>query len=240
MSNVRVCTLMWGSAWDSYGKAFAESFTKYWEDGIEIVLVTDQPRPFDRAFQLVLSSIQGYSEFIQKWEASNIKVPVPTTADNITGWKHNAVKWAPQALTPAAVLRSRKNWIDGDIFVWLDADVETTNCVTSSWVEDKLGGHDIACLRRNNTHTEIGFYAMRLNAQTRSILNRFADLYTSFDILKHKEWHSAYAWDIAVAENQFVSINNLSFPNSPNHVFPHSVLASALVHHKGNRKPGGG
>ena len=37
----RVVSLMWGTAWDRYGKEFAKTFDRHWHKNIELQLVTD-------------------------------------------------------------------------------------------------------------------------------------------------------------------------------------------------------
>lgn len=233
---VRTCTLMWGTAWERYGSIFAETYTKHFDPSIELSLVTDRKVDFDRAKQIDLHSLEDYKVFTEKWKQTWVKKEGAPPQD---GWKYDAMKWMPQAITPKAVLAANQHWVDGDIFVWMDADCEFYADVDEAWVEKTLGDADCCALQRPNLHTEIGYYAIRLNPTTRAALDRFADLYLSYDLFDYDEWHSAYAWDIAMTEFG-INIKNLNVTNGRAHVFPDSVLAEKINHKKGHRKPGGG
>lgn len=224
---IRVVTGMWGTAWERYGRKFAETFEMYWDKDVELLIFTDKELPVNRGFLVDISSVPGYDEFLRHWEAVEPKKD---------GWKWDAKKWFPQALCPAVAASSMP---DGSILVWLDADVETTEEVPSSWIKGVLGEADVACLRRVSCHTEIGFYAMRLGEGTRWVLNEFSRLYSSGEVFTLKEWHSAYAWDEAMSRRVDLRVRNLS-PGMRHHVWPNTVLAKKMVHHKGHRKPGGG
>ena len=195
--SVRVCTLMWGSAWERYGSIFAETYQKYWDPNIEVALVTDKSVNFNIAQQIDLHSCQDYQFFIEKWN----KTPVEKTDIRKKDfWKYDAVKWLPQAITPKIVLEKNPHWTTNDILVWMDADCEFCAPVNEQWIEDVLGDAECAVLQRPNLHSEIGFYAVRISDKTKKALYKFADLYTSYDLFKYKEWHSAYAWDIAMEQ----------------------------------------
>lgn len=233
---VRVATLMWGTAWERYGNKFAYTFTKQWDPSIELVNVVDRPLEFERSKELLLSEIPEYQEF-KDWFKDN---PVRASVPDQHQWKYDAIKWLPQALTPHAVLERNPHWVDGDIFVWLDADTVFTDTIDESWIEKVLDGHDVACLQRKPVHTEIGFYALRLNEKTRAAMKRFSDYFTQRTVFDLKEWHSAFVWDASIDADPSISINNLNKTNDRTHVFPLTVLAEKIVHNKGHRKPGGG
>jgi len=227
---------MWGTAWERYGSIFAETYTKHWDKSIDLTVVTDKPLDFPRAKQISLKTLPDYEYFTNKWKQMYVKKEGIRPQD---GWKYDAMKWMPQAFTPKAVLEANKNWVDGDILVWMDADCEFYADVNESWVEKVLGDAEAATLQRPPIHSEIGFYAIRLSERTRGALYRFADLYLSYDLFDYPEWHSAYAWDIAM-EEYGIQIKNLNPTNRCDHVFPESVLAEKINHKKGHRKPGGG
>lgn len=235
--SVRVCTLMWGDAWKNYGSIFAETYLKHWDPKIEISVVTDRELPLDRAQQLYLHNLKDYLKFHSIWIQSPVPPKIPADGRNL--WKWDSHKWLPQVITPKAVLEKNTHWVDGDILVWMDADCEFYADVNEEWIEKVLGDAECCALQRPGLHTEIGFYAIRLSPKTRNALNRFANLFTSFDIFDYDEWHSAYAWDIAMKEND-IQIKNLNTTLGTTHVFPLSVLAEKINHKKGHRKPGGG
>jgi hypothetical protein len=232
----RVVTLMWGTAWDRYGKTFVSSFEKYWPDDVELYIVTDKPLPTDRAVQIPLDTVPGYSSFMEKYSADRKAMGYGCTdrkADPAKRfWKNDAVKWAPQGLAPRAAL---DGLLSGDVLIWLDADVETIAKPPRHWCNVLLAGADMACLQRDRQHSEIGFWCARIGFITMLAIDRFADMYESGDVFYLPEWHSGYVFDAALAENPTVKIRNLS-AGGRGHVWPASLLARYTIHKKGKIK----
>lgn len=233
---VRVCSLCWGTAWERYGEKFAASFARYWPPSVNLLMVTDGPVYLPRGRTTSLQDIQGYREFLAWWQTDRKATGYEsghrkTNADGYS-WRHDAVKWMPQALATIPGVEGLK---DGDIFVWFDADTETTSKVPEGWVESLLGAADVACLQRLNAHSEIGFYAMRMGQRTRRVLRLFADLYINNAVFALQEWHSAFVWDTSLASEPGLKIANLS-PGMRGHVWPDTRLAEHTAHHKGKRK----
>lgn len=233
---VRVCTLMWGNAWERYGNDFCSSFNKFWPGHVELVVVTDRNLPMLRGRQIDLHSLTGYRTFLDRnganpqargYEINDAKVDADGYA-----WKFDACKWMPQGLAPAAAAQGLEH---GDILIWLDADVETTSRVPADWAEQLIGAHDVAVLQRPPTHSEIGFIGMRMNARTDALLETFAGLYTSDGVFELDEWHSAFVFDRAAETVPGLRIRNLN-PVGRGHVWPASPLAAHTVHKKGKRK----
>lgn len=126
---------------------------------------------------------------------------------------------------------------DGDILCWLDADVETLSKVPPNWIDGIIGDAEVSTLQRNRSHSEIGFWAVRCNDRTREMVKCFSDLYKSDEVFKLREWHSAYAFDAAMAETGPFKVNNLSpKARGVDHCWPDTPLAAHTAHWKGNRK----
>lgn len=229
----RVITLMWGTAWDRYGRKFYNTFRHHWPREMELVIFTDQRLPIRMATQLPLGD--DTDAFRKRWakdrRANGYEHGGKVDAKG-QNWRFDAVKWAPQGIVPKYALDGME---DGDILCWLDADVETTAPVAEDWVERLLKGKDLALLKRENQHSEIGFWAIRVSAKTRALVQKFSDLYTTGDVFRLGEWHSAYVFDRAVAAVPSLTIRNLC-PGKRGYVFEVSPLAECLVHKKGKRK----
>lgn len=43
-----VISLMWGNAWERYGRNFVDTFDKFWPRSIEMVVVSDRPLELPR------------------------------------------------------------------------------------------------------------------------------------------------------------------------------------------------
>ena len=220
---VRVCTSIWGTAWKRYGETFAKSFSKYWDASIELCLTVDSNYYFNReTTQIHLEETPEYVKFMDKWKSDPI-YPENMSGDAFSKWKHDIVKWTPQAITPKVALDNNPHWVNGDILIWTDADSEFYSDVDEDWVERVLNGKEVAALFRPTRHTEIGFFVLRLNETTRNFMNRWAELFTS------------YAWDIAFKEFHLTT-NNLNNTGSNGHPYPDSILAEKIRHDKGHLK----
>lgn len=234
---IRVFTLCYGNAWERYGQVFAESFARFWPKDVELVVVSDRALPLPRGTCRDLLNIPGVADFRRRWrgsdKASGLTPPPGTKVDDRGySWRHDALKWMPQAMAPLAVT---SDMYDGDILAWFDADVETIAPVTPGWISTLLDGGDVACLQRRGTHTEIGFYGIRVSDASRHFLARFADYYTSDQVFGLKEWHSAYVFDRALAVSR-LRVTNLNIGGGKGHVWPASPLSGRTVHRKGKRK----
>jgi len=234
----RVVTLMWGNAWDQYGKEFCSRFNKFWPEDVELHLVTDWHYS-DRATNHDLDRIPEYRNFMTRYGAHDWARGLGCTDRKASPdkrfWKMDAVKWAPQGLTPVVALEGME---DGDVFAWFDADVMTMNPVPKHWLNVLLGGKDVACIQRGKQHPDIGFWAIRVGTETRQMIWTFADIYESGDFSDLKEWHSAYVFAEALARFPKLTINNLNPTMMRGHPWPHTPLAEYTVHKKGKLKNG--
>lgn len=147
-------------------------------------------------------------------------------------FRTDAFKFWKQILIPEAAARGLA---DGDILVWIDADVQTTAPVPAEFVPTLLGSSNLCFLGREPKHSEIGFWAVRLNPQTRAFLTAIAEVYRSDAFLTLPQWHSAFVWD-HVRRGTGLSERNLS-PGGSGHVWPTTALGRFMRHDKGDRKP---
>lgn len=233
----RVVTLMYGSAYERYGKEFLRTFDEFWS-GVELLVVADRDYGFGKHLYVPLKSVDGYSQFMDRWGADPVargmRPPNNAKRDaNGYSWRHDACKWMPQALAPIAALEGMQ---DGDLVTWLDADVRTTAPASAVWLGDLIVDADVACLQRDGSHSEIGYFSVRLNRHTRTAITLFAELYRSGEIFNLKEWHSAFAWDAAFNSVAGLITTKSLNPGGKGHVWPNTRLAECLIHDKGKRK----
>lgn len=235
---IRVVTLMWGTAWERYGKVFVETFHKHWPKDVDLIVVADRTLPLPRGEIRYLRLIPGYEDFIARWggvpSANGRDRPTGSKVDeNGCAWRFDAVKWMPQAI---AATEAIDDLSDGDVLVWFDADVETFKAVPPGFVDRILGEADLVHLGRAK-HSEIGFWAIRVGPLSRLFVQSFADIYRSDAVFDLKEWHSAYAFDACLekAKTAGLKVKDLS-PGDRGHVWPQTPLAAYTAHKKGKRK----
>lgn len=147
-------------------------------------------------------------------------------------FRFDAVKFCRQLFIPE---HAATDMADGEILVWLDGDVETVKAVPEGFVEALVGTADGAFLGRMGTHSEIGFWAVRLNRLTRRMLSDIANMYRDGTVFSLPETHSAFVWDFVRQTLPAINMKNLT-PRGKGHVWPTTELAAYTRHDKGNRK----
>ena len=238
-----VCTGWNPDGSKQYGRRFLASFDRHWPASVELQVYVETPEPMPRAAcrslwdiphaREVAGAMQMDERFagtvpFERWKAKHRKEGYNFRFDARKFWK--------QILIPG---QAAEGLGVGDVLIWLDGDVETIGAVPADFPRNLLGRNgDVAFLGRGEKHSEIGFWAIRINEATRRFLACMARFYTSGGFAHLDEWHSAYVWDQA---RGLVEMNevNLTHPRAHGHVWPSSPLARYMRHDKGRRKPGG-
>ncbi len=227
-----VISLMWGNAWELYGKNFALTFELFWPADVDLIVAADRELPLTVGRTRLMSDIPGLKDFQDRHALSQRARGLDRGPKDI--WKFDAVKWAPQALTPDFLVAGLP---DGEVVAWLDADVVTHTPVPSGFVDELLAGSDLCHLGRGQKHSEIGFFAIRLSPVTRGFLKAYADIYRSDAVFNLREWHSAYAFTYCLEGLRSVGGRILDLtPGGKGHVWFQSRLCEYTDHLKGDRK----
>lgn len=236
---IRVCSGFSPAGYTEYGQRFLDTFDQHWPRDIDLTVYTEQPVAVPRGECRDLWQCQGVKEFVDRHSANplyNGKVPTAVWRDKhrTRGYhfKTDAVKFCRQCFIPrdAAI-----DMADGDILVWLDADVVSFADLPRKFVEDLLGDADLVFLGRRGTHSEIGFWAVRLNERSRAFLDHFAHVWVCGVVFTLAEWHSAFMFDWCRANQFGLRQKNLT-PNGTGHVWFQSPLRKYTDHCKGERK----
>lgn len=237
---IRVCSGFSPTGRVQYGERFVESFNAQWPREVELQVWVEEAMPMPREACRLLFDIPGAAEFHHR-HADNaaakglVPQPIWKEKDRQRGYsfRTDAYKFWKQILIPQAAADGMS---DGDVLIWIDADVETTTKVPSGFVRALLGDAEVCFLGRERSHSEIGFWAVRINPRTRQFLHDIALMYTTDAVFELPEWHSAYVWDY-VRERSGLKERNLCPPGLSGHVWPRTPLARYMRHDKGPRKP---
>lgn len=193
-----------------------------------------------RGAERLLWDIGGAREFHVKHvdnPAAHGRAPLPRWKEKERrggySFRFDAMKFWKQILIPGA---AAADLADEDVLIWLDADVETVRPIGQIDILGLLGKAEVAFLSREPQHSEIGFWAVRLNARTRAFLADMAAIYTTGEVFGLPEWHSAFVWDVA-RRRAGLQERNLCRRGARGHVWPMSPLARWMRHDKGPRKP---
>lgn len=230
-----------------YGRRFAETFHRFWPADVNLVVYGELPVKLPRGEFRPLNSIPGCMEFINR----HCDNPEQCGRASIPGWKEkevrngysyrfDAVKFCRQGFIPenAAVCLNPDN--DPQYLCWLDGDVVTKAPVPAGFIEGLLpDGYDVAYLGRGQKHSEIGFQLYKLTTSedvepALSMLMEFSEIYSTDEVFKLREWHSAFVFDEA-RRRSGVRAFDLT-PGGNGHVWPTSPLGKFMDHLKGERK----
>lgn len=245
MAGLTVCSGWHPAAWEHYARRFAETFAQHWPADVRLIVYTEEPVRLPRGECRSLWDIDGARAFVERNQsipARAGRAPHPKWlgkdhrkwANGIPAWRWDALRFFKQCIIPTDAAHRVD---DGDILVWLDADVVTFADVSADMVSGLLGNSDLCYLGRNKG-AEIGFWAVRLNTLSRRFLGDLSGLYIDDRIFSLPQFHSAYAFDHAraVAERGGLKVRNLT-PGGRDHVWMQcKPLMSVCDHLKGDRK----
>ena len=235
---IRVCSGMHPAGYDQYGRKFLDTFDRCWAASMELQVWTERPTAMQRGICRDLWSIPGAQDIHERYHASAERcgrVPRPgwKSSARLKGYnfRFDAAKFWKQILIPEA---AADGMADGDILIWLDADVVSLAPISEQWIEELIGDAEVCYLGRERSHSEIGFWAVRINPLTRFFLCAIAEMYRTDAVFDLKEWHSAFVWD-SVRRSIHMAERNLS-PGGHGHVFARSPLSRHLDHLKGDQR----
>jgi hypothetical protein len=238
-----VCTGFSPAGYQQYGRRFLETFWRHWPHEIGVVAYTEDPVMMPGAQWQCRSlwDCEGARAFYDRHRQNPEYCGRAATSrwkvkEHRTGyaWRFDAVKFFRQCLIPE---HAAGDLADGDILVWLDADVVSFADVPAGLIDELLAGHDLAYLGRRGYHSEIGFWAVRLGGKTRQFLTDFAELYRSDAVFALSEHHSAWAFDHCrrLAERSGLKSRDLT-PGGAGHVWFQSPLGLYSDHLKGPQR----
>lgn len=185
--------------WAGYAKTCMERLDRFWSEDIAVVAYVEECVSVPRGDLRSLWACNGAVEFFARHGNSRKARGLEpherwTPKDRVAGygWRWDVVKWFRQAMIPDHAAQFLE---DGEILVWLDADVLTQREIPAGFIEGLMQGVDLAYVGRDTKHSDIAFIGVRLCDWTRQLLFEYAELYRSDEVFNLTEWHSAWAFD---------------------------------------------
>lgn len=241
MSKITVCTGFSPAGYVEYGKRFLARFHAFWPRDVSLRFYTEEPADAPRGVCVSLWDCTGAKAFADRHRdnaaAHGLKeVPgwKPKDRDRGYSYRFDAGKFFKQLMIPE---HCAARFDDGTILAWLDADVMTLSHVPIGFIEGLIGDADLVYLGRERFHSDIGFWAVRLNSLTRAFLGELADIWRSDRVFELPEWHSAFVFDHCRRNFEAVGGNAINLtPGGRGHVWFQSPLRAYTDHLKGGRK----
>lgn len=222
-----------------YGRQFMGNFHQHWPEEVRLKVFTEEVVEVPRGGIRSLWTCPGSKEFIERHSG----IPERNGRSPVKGWgskdhrkgycyRYDAVKFSRQCIIPTNAADESE---DGEVLCWLDADTITFKDIPPNFVESFLSDHDICYLGRMNLHSEIGFWAVRLNDRTRRFLAGLSYVYTSDEVFNYPEWHSAFMFDRIRERHSGLKSLNLT-PRGHSHVWFQTPLGNFMDHLKGDSR----
>lgn len=237
---MRVVTTWGPKGWTEYAERCARSLAEHWPRHDELVAYVEKKVELPRWEQRDLNSCEGLKEFLAWCEdhpEARGAAPVGGWGRkaNETGysWQHDAAKFCRQLFVPE---HASSDMEDGDVLIWLDADVLAHQAIPEGIVDEMLEGHDLAYVGRSRG-TECGFWAVRLKKETRAFLYHLPEMYRSHDVFKMREWHSGRVFDEVRQRCELFGMTAISVGDGSNrHPWFSTPIGRYTDHLKGPRK----
>ncbi len=238
---ITVCSGFSPAGYREYGRNFIDTFDKYWDKSINLLVYTEAYIYMPRGECRILWDCEGARDFHLRHNDDPRRrgtMPIPgwRQKDRKEGysWRFDAAKFYKQCLIPYDASKTLNN---DDIVVWLDGDVVSFSHTSEKFIMDLIGDSHLAYLGRGSYHSEIGFWCVRLCKLSRSMICNLAETYTSDRFLELREHHSAFVFDYVrrQAQNQGLQARDLT-PGGGGHVWLTSPLAKHTDHLKGKRR----
>lgn len=237
---IRVCSGVHPAGYLAFGARFLETFDRHWPADIDLKFYTEQPVEVPRGECRSLWDCDGAKAFAAR-HAMNIAAHGraehylrPKEVRAGYSYRFDAVKFFKQLMIPE---HAATDMADGDILVWLDADVISHADVPAGTIEGFLRKTDLVFFGRENFHSDIAFWAVRLGPAARMFLASCAGTYRSDAVFKLPEHHSAHVFDHCRRRYEAAGgkSRNLT-PGGHGAVWLQSPLAPFAVHLKGKLK----
>jgi len=235
-----VITSFHPEAYEQYAKSCLKSFDRWWPAEVPMVVYTEEPvKQTYRAEQRSLWDIPGIKEFIDDHQDPKFHgiEPLPSWSKKEIrakySWRFDAVKFCRQLFIPE---HAASFLADGDIMVWLDADVISYAEVPGKFIEHLMTDQGLVTIGRDRGSTDIGFWAIRLSHHARAFLAKMAEMCRSRTIFNLYEWHSGFVFDHCYGRfvaDGMITHRNLVTGNRSGHVWFDCEVGRYTDHLKG-------
>lgn len=232
-----VVTSFNASGFAEYGRAFIESFERFWPQNFRLDIYAEEflldcKSPRIQVFDLH-SVIPNLREFKYRHAAN------PVTSGRISkgyDYRFDAIRFANKAYVMCHAARRSMTryllWLDGDTRSFLNVPVDFLAQILRS-------GDFMAYLGRIGSHTESGFLPFDLNHPfSKDFFSTLQGIYETDTIFNLREWHDCEAIDacraIFSAQGKIKARNLNKFSSS--HPFINSIPGLFMDHMKGPQR----
>lgn len=220
-----------------YGKAFIESFKKYWPKDVKLVVYYEGDNLRDDwHFIEEVEGLQDWMEAISKFPMMKGDLGDGTYEINLDA-----------GMVRKSFMQAHACKVYGGKVFWIDADVITHSHVPEHFLDTMLPDNKFCCyLGRDEwefpKYTESGFLGFNTEHPLfPNFFGAYLAVFKSGMIFTLEGWHDCYGFDAARLafknfDGEFINLAAHLVPDSTMHPFVNSELGKYMDHRKGNRK----
>ena len=227
-----------------YGKAFLQTFERFWPRDVALHVYSESPLPIEENARVRFVNLHRASPEIVEFKARHMaNARAHGRADGRNeDYRFNAVKFCHKvfALTHAA-----RNVV-ADTLYWIDADSVTFRPVPHRFLASLLPpGAYTSYLGRRAMHSECGFLAFDLRHPANAeFMDFFRQIYADDLVFDLPEWHDSYVYDVVRGyfekQGRIVSTDLRAGRLDDHHPFVNSPLGAYMDHLIGPRRKAAG
>lgn len=242
-----VITAMNRKIYDETGKAMIESFSKFWEEPVRLIVYWQGDGDDLGGLKDTISNgrVTYYSSFMMSPELTKFVDRHKDRADqkNPLELHHGAVRFSYKTFAEVTTLQDFKRGGGKVRVVWLDADTVTFAPVTVAWLDTLLPeGKFVSFLGREDNYSECGFLMYdTAHLKTKEFADTWEQLYVTDEVFNLPQWHDSFVFDHVrrkvLKPSDWHNLTPLG--RGYQHVWLSSELATKMDHMKGNRKAEG-
>lgn len=236
MSNIVVLTTFPNNMYEVYARDMVTSFVKHWPAEIPLLVQLDDQlleeqvkklmRPTDA---VAVGWEKSHLEFVQR---NKDKDTPQDYRGQVTRFCHKvfAIKRALDAIRKAPESEKPR------YLIWMDADVITSRQVSMEEIKGCLPkeGDALSYLGRKDwPHSECGWVAFDLTKEGDIFIDVWHGLYVSDEVLRLKEQHDSWAFDMVKNAKEAPPCTNLTDGKPGMDIWQHSPMSNWSIHKKG-------
>jgi hypothetical protein len=231
MGRINVVTSFSPKGYETYGKLMLKTFNWGWPHDVRLYVYHEANIPIGDKEALAAT-------WVNLDRDEDRAAFTATHKDRSRDHPHAYLEWPVKFCHKVFAVTSAPR--DCDWIIWMDGDIETTQPITWSFLKGLLPD-DVTGVylgRRWWSHTETGFYAIRMSEAGRQFLDALRDVYTSDKIMTFTNLTDCAAFDycLQIFEGKGHKFKDLGAGHKgPDiDVMAKSVLAPYLWHNKGD------
>ncbi len=226
--NVSIITTFRKAGYNEYAKFLVESLKKHLDPDITVFFYLDDMTIDDLPNNMKVIDFHKAVPELKEFRDRNKSKHYQSFLYDACRFSFKSYAWCHAGLTS-----------NSDILIWLDADCELYNRVTSNYLIEKIPeGYFTSHLDRPDEYTETGFLAWNLNHPfSKEFFLRYKSYYDNDSIFTLPGFTDCHVYDDVtrkMVKEEKIKIYNLSPPGvSKNHL--NIAFNGHIAHYKGDR-----